>query len=266
MEEVTKITKELKKMHSPVTGVTTFLLFSGALFLLALFVSEIKSYRLIGQGIEYRNTISVSGEGEVMAIPDIAEFSFAVMAEASDVREAQNEVTEVMNAILEDLKKAGIEEKDIKTTSYNAQPRYEYEEGRRPGLPGNQKLVGYEVSHWVSVKVRDTEKSGDMLALVGDGGATNVSGLSFTIDEEENLQMEARRKAIKDAEEKAEMLAKDLDVRIVKLVGFQEYGGPIFYDAYGGAEAVSIKSAPAPQVPIGENTIRSNVTLIYAID
>ena len=265
MEEITKITKGLKKLHSPLPGAVTFLLCSGAIFLLALFVGEVKSYRLIGQGIEYRNTIMVSGEGEVFAVPDIAEFSFAVIAEASDVREAQAKVTEKMNAILESIKKAGIEEKDIKTTNYSAQPRYEYIEGKR-GSPGTQKLVGYEVSHWVSIKIRDTKKAGDMLALVGDGGATNVSGLSFTIDEEENLQMEARRKAIKDGEEKAEILARDLDVRIVKLVSFQEYGGPIFYQGYGGADMVSMKSAPAPEVPMGENSITSNVTLIYAID
>ena len=267
MEEITKITKGLKKLHSPLPGAVTFLLCSGAIFLLALFVSEVKSYRLIGQGIEYRNTIMVSGEGEVFAVPDIAEFSFAVIAEASDVREAQTNVTAKMNAILESIKKAGIPEKDIKTTNYSTQPRYEYTEGKR-GSPGTQKLVGYEVAHWVSIKIRDTKKSGDMLALVGDGGATNVSGLSFTIDEEENLRMEARRKAIQDAHDKAVILAKDLNVRIVKLVSFQEYGGPVFYQGFGGAEAVSFKDAasPAPQVPIGENSITANVTLIYAID
>jgi len=254
-------------------GVIT-LLFSAALLLLAQFFAEMKSYQFIGQEIEFRNTITVSGVGEVTAIPDTAQFSFAVLNEAKNVNDAQEAVTTTMNNIIALLKKAGVDEKDIKTTNYTISPRYEY---RTTGgveiqiypLPRTQVLVGYEVSHWVSVKVRETEDVGSLLSQIGNQGATNVSGVNFTLDDEDAVQREARQKAIGDAKEKAKLLAKDLGVDLVKIVSFNEYGGgPIYYraESLGFDDKAVGAPSPVPDIPVGENTFTANVSITYAVE
>ena len=99
--------KELKKEFSNnlsfVVGATLLLLVSASLLLLAQFGLTLKSFKFIGQGIEFRNTVTVSGLGEVTALPDVAEFSFAVLEEGEEVSLAQAAVTEKMNAILDFL-------------------------------------------------------------------------------------------------------------------------------------------------------------------
>ncbi|MDO8552886.1 MAG: SIMPL domain-containing protein [bacterium] len=244
-----------------------------ALFLLVSTITELKGLRYIGSGVSASNTISVSGEGEVFAVPDTATFSVTVLEKAKEVKDAQDAATKKVNDIIAYLKQGGIEEKDIKTTDYNINPDYEWKQSACPqGVfcpPGNQVLVGFQVSQTLSVKVRDTKKAGDLLSGVGSRGATQVSGLSFTIDDEDALKAQARDKAIAEAKEKAKALAKSLGVSLVRVVGFSESGagGPIYYAkaamslGRGGAEDASV----APEIPVGENKIVSNVNIVYEI-
>lgn len=247
-----------------------------ALFLLVSALSEFKSMRYIGSGVTATNTISVNGEGSAYAVPDIATFSVSVRETAKDVAAAQEKATEKNNDVIAYLMEAGIEEKDVQTTEYSVNPQYDYSSTACSGgycPPSNPKLVGYEVSQTLTVKVRDTDKAGDILSGVGTRGAANVSGLSFTIDDEDAINAEAREKAIADAKDKAEQLARDLDVRLVRIVGFSESGNYPYYgkvmlesSAYGrGASMDGAQAAPAPQLPVGENKIISNVTVVYEI-
>jgi uncharacterized protein YggE len=222
-------------------------------------------------------SISVVGEGEVFATPDIATFSFNVDAKEADAVTAQNKAKEAMDAIVAYLKDAGVAEKDIKTDYYNLNPRYEYPETvcTQYGCPPQKepKLIGFEVSQSVTVKVRDTAKAGDLLSGVGSKGAVSVSTLSFTIDDDESLKAEARAKAIEDAKAKAKVLAKNLDARIIRMNGYwedQNGGGPVPY--YGMAadsmknQSMTMEVAPqAATLPTGENKITSKVNISYEI-
>lgn len=242
-----------------------------ALFLLVATVGGFKYVRYIGSGVAATNTITVSGDGEVFAVPDTATFTVTVRERAKDVKTAQGTATTKMNAIIDYLKGGGVDEKDIRTSDYSAYPQYEWTQGVcRDGYcpPGKQNLVGYEVSHTLTIKVRDTDMAGELLSGVGSRGASEVSGLSFTIDDEETLQAEAREMAIEDARAKAAELAKQLNVRLVRIVGFSENGYQPYY-AYGrggeaALDAVSSKAVP-PALPAGENKITSNVTVTYEI-
>jgi hypothetical protein len=241
-------------------------------FLFAQTISVLKEYRYIGAGLSATNTISVSGEGEVFAVPDIATFTFSVREEADDVATAQDAAAESSNSIIAFLKGEGIEEKDIKTTSYNVYPRYEYQQAVcRDGYcppSGERELVGYEVSQSIQVKVRDTDKAGALLSGVGSRGVSDVSGLSFEIDDDDALQQEARRAAIADARDKAQVLARDLGVTLVRVVNFNESGGgvPIMYArAEMSMDSSGFGGSIAPDVPVGENKIVSNVTITYEI-
>ncbi len=240
-----------------------------ALFLLVGTLSEFKSYRFIGSGVTATNTITVSGQGEVFAVPDTGAFTVTVRETAKQVKDAQDAATKKGNAIIDYLKQAGVEDKDVKTTDYSINPQYEWVQGACPAgsycPPGKQVLVGYQVSQTLSVKVRDTKKAGDLLSGVGSRGASEVSGLSFTVDDEDALKAQARDKAIAQAKEKADVLAKSLGVSLMRIVGFYENEGPMPY-AYGmgGAESASMMKA-VPRVPVGENKIVSNVNVTYEI-
>lgn len=244
-----------------------------AVFLLVLVISAFKEYQFIGTGVPASNTVSVSGQGEVFAVPDTGEFMVTVREEAETVEFAQTEATKKINAVIDYLKGAGVEEKDIKTVSYNVNPKYEWLQGQCVNgycPPGKQDLIGFEVSQSLSVKVRDTKKAGELLSGVGGKGASEVSGLSFTIDDEDALRAEARTMAIEEAQQKAEELASQLGVSIVRVVGFyEEAGGYPMPFAYGkGGDvmmAAESRVAVAPELPTGENKITSNVNITFEI-
>ncbi|MDO8590093.1 MAG: SIMPL domain-containing protein [bacterium] len=240
-----------------------------AIFLAAEALVSLKNLRNISPTY---NSISVSGVGEAVSLPDVATFSFTVSGDAKTVSDAQGQVTGKMDAILAGLEALGIEEKDIETTGYNSFPTYEYSGTvciqSYPSYcpPGKQVLTGYEVSHTISVKVRKTEDVGKAFAIVGDNGATGLSGISFTVDDPDKILDEARAEAITNAEKKAKMLAKELGVRLVRVVSFYDNSGgitPYYAEGFGGDMVKS--SAPAPTIPAGENKVNVSVTIVYEI-
>jgi len=244
-----------------------------ALFLLAKALHEFKLFGIEGKYMYPSNTVAVTGIGEVTAIPNVASFTYTVLEEGATVGDAQKKATEKGNKAIDFLKSEGIEEKDIKTVGYNISPKYEYTQGPCNAFgcpPGRQVLKGYEVSQNIAVKVRKTEDAGDILAGIGTLNVSYVSGLEFTVDDEESLKAEARTKAIADAQEKVKALAKDLNVKIVKVVNFYEEGDqyPIPYASersmVGNAD-MKLQAAVAPDLPGGENKVKSRVMITYEI-
>ena len=254
------------------------------IFLVIAAVGELKGLNYIGSGVAATNTISVSGEGDVFAIPDTATFTFSVDETAKDVATAQASATSKANAVIDYLKGQGVAETDIQTTDYSINPQYTYQQAACPNVPtpvtnggvsagsvvycppGRQTITGYEVSQTVSVKVHDTSKAGTLLSGVGSKGASNVSGLSLTVSNEDALTAQARDKAIQDAKAKAEVLAKSLGVTLVRVVGYSDNsGGPVYYPKAMDMAVGSSAAAPAPEIPAGQNKITSDVSVTYEI-
>ena len=206
-----------------------------------------------------------------MVKPDIAQFSFSVRGEGTDAAATQAKSTEAINAVTAFLKENGVEEKDIKTEGYNMNPKYKYE--TKPCLygsycpPGEQTADGFEVYQTITVKVRAIDNAGKLLGGIGDKGATDISGLTFTVDDEEAQKAEARKLAIEDAKEQGKILAESLGVKIVKMISYYE-DSPMM-PMYGGGmmDAMSAKAemAPTPNIPTGENKTVSTVTITYEI-
>lgn len=217
-------------------------------------------------------TISVTGEGEMVAVPDIGEFTFAVVAEAETADIAQSDSATAMNDIITYLGEADVAETDIRTTNYQLNPQYRYEqenctEFRCP--PGERVLTGYEARQMVEVKIRDLDAASGLISGVGERGATNISGLRFTIDDETELREEARSKALADAQEKANELAAELGMSLDRLVGYHEgrNGQPVPYGMGGDGmmDRAVMESAVQPELPAGESTVMSQVTLTYQL-
>ncbi len=257
--EPTSINPEKAKVFKALFVVFVLL----AVFLAVQSINAIKEYSHIGTIPTSSNAISVSGIGEVFAVPDTAVFSFSVVESGKTVKEAQDKASTKINAVLDAVKKMGVADKDIKTIGYYSNPKYEYTE-----KIFRQVLVGYEVSQSISIKIRKTDDAGAALTKVGELGASNISGLNFVIDNVDAVQAQARDKAIQDAKAKAEVLAKSLGVKLKKIINFSEGGNqPVYYAMESKMMGAGVNSAPVtPQIPTGENKVTSSITITYEID
>lgn len=243
-------------------------------FLALLAVSQIKSIFNIGTNSQITNTITVNGKGEAVSIPDVATFSFSVIEKAKTVADAQLAATTKQNAVIKALKENGIEEKDIKTQGYSINPHYDYQNGvctaSYPGVcqPGKSVLTGYDVTQTTEVKVRDLSKAGKIFDVVGGLDVQNVNGISFSIDNVDTVKAQARTEAIADAKVKANKLAKDLGVRIVRIISYSDSSDyPYMYGMGGDSISAKVMSAPraTPEISAGEQKIISNVSITYEI-
>ncbi|MHB8651975.1 MAG: SIMPL domain-containing protein [Minisyncoccota bacterium] len=235
-------------------------------------IGEIKKIGIIGKDIAPQTTISVSGEGERFAKPDLAILSFTVRDTKNTVADAQKTVTAKIDAVETALKALGIAGKDIKTAGYTMNPHYEFNAALYPCPayncpPGKQVLTGYEVVQTVEVKIRTIDSTGAVLGKLGELGVTEVGSVSFSIENEDAIKAEARGEAIAKAKEKAQTLADQLGVSLARVVSFSESnggGGPIYMMKAENASAGTAVPTP-PSVPVGENRIVSDVTVTYEI-
>jgi hypothetical protein len=242
-------------------------------FLAILSIKELRSISYVGNDSPIMTSISVNGKGEAISIPDIATFSFSVTENAKTVQEAQTKATEKTNNALKSIKAAGVDEKDLKTLSYSINPHYEYNQIVCVAYPcpqGKSVLTGYDVSQTVQVKIRDLSKAGELFDSIGSAGIQNVDSLSFAIDDLESVKAKARTEAITDAKAKAEILAKQLGVKLVRITSFYDssYEQPYYYGREGmGGDVMSAKAvlAPSPEIPTGEQKVTANITITYEI-
>ncbi|MBP9749390.1 MAG: SIMPL domain-containing protein [Candidatus Pacebacteria bacterium] len=253
-------------------GSITLVLVLLAAFLFAQTINTLKEYRFIGGGVAPSTTISIAGEGEVFAIPDTAQFDFTVMREGATASEVQRTATEKVTELVSALKEKGVNEQDIKTVSYRVEPKYEWQPKACVSYPCDRKQVqtGFTLEQSFQVKVRALDTAGELLTLMSEKGATAVSNISFTLADEEGFRTQARKLAIEDAKKKAEQLAKELGVSVVRIVGFYESAGdrPMPYAKMMFSEqSVDAAMAPAPAavVPTGENRFVSTVEVTYEI-
>lgn len=157
----------------------------------------------------YAGTISIEGTGEVTAAPDTAIVNSGVTTQGATAREALDANTEAMNALIAELRQAGIEEHDIQTSSFTVTPNYVYSDARdENGYTLPPKISGYQVSNIVMVRVRDLESLGQVLDRSVTVGANTVNGVTFSVSDPSQLYNKARRAAFADAREKAELYAE----------------------------------------------------------
>jgi uncharacterized protein len=225
---------------------------------------------LFEAGTPATNTITVDGMGKAAAIPDIATISFTVMGEGKTASQAQDEATKKNNIALALLTEKGIEEKDVKTTSYVVSPKYSYPQPcyTPPCVYDEQRVIGYIVNQSTEVKVRDLGQVGDLLSALGDAGISQLYGPNFTVEDEDTVRAEARKEAIDEARAKAQILARDLGVRLVRVVSFSESGGGYPMPYYGRADMAMggvMEAKATPDIAPGENEVVSQVYITYEI-
>ena len=248
----------------------------GILLLATAAVGFVSSYSKSIDPAKLRSFV-VTAEGKAVAVPDVATFSFSVITEGGkNLGNLQKENTEKINKIIDFVKAQGVDSKDIKTINYSVEPRYEYfscppvlqtfpEREVKPCPP--PAISGYVINQTVSVKVRDFNKIGDLLAGAVEKGANQVSQLVFTVDDRTAVENQAREEAIQKARTKAQGLARAGGFRLGKLLSIDEGFYPIpYYDQFGrGGAQLAEKAAPAPPIEPGSQEVIINMTLRYEI-
>lgn len=242
-----------------------------ALFVLILIINGLKESRYIGHGQGGVNTITVSADADVTAVPDIAVITVNLEKEGKTSKEASASLNTMLTKTMDYLKSQKIEDKDIKSEYGGVTPKYDY--GQAPCLVGypcptkSPSIVGYTATQSITIKVRAADNANEVRTGLSGIGITNISGPTFSIDDEDMLKDQARAKAIVNAKEKAEVLAKQLGVHLGNVVTFSENSGgyPMMYATKAMDGGVSAMAERAPELPKGENKITSNVTITYEI-
>lgn len=213
-----------------------------------------------------RPHITVTGEGEAAAAPDMAILSLVVLQEKPTAREALTANNEAMAKVLDAMKKAGIAERDLQTSGFSIDPRYVYPENKDNTQPPQApKIVGYAVSNSLTVRVRDLKKVGEILDQSVTLGVNQGGNLIFTNDKPETVVEEARKKAVANALAKAKTLTEAAGVSLGKVIEISEQSYSPRPMPMGREKMMA--AAPADSVPIasGENTYNVNVNVTFEL-
>ncbi|MDP2083691.1 MAG: SIMPL domain-containing protein [Gemmobacter sp.] len=202
--------------------------------------------------------ISVTGEGRVDAAPDMATITLGVQTQAATAAEALAANTARLAAVLERLKAAGIAERDLQTSGLSLGPQMEYpREGQPP------RLVGYEVSNMLTVRVRDLARLGAVLDQAVSDGANTFHGLNFGLSETGAALDAARVKAVQDARRKAEMMAGAAGVKLGAVQEITEAGNMV--DPRPMYRMGAAMDSAAVPVQGGEVSYTVNVTVTWTL-
>ena len=205
--------------------------------------------------------LDISATGEVTRVPDLAIISAGVQTLQPTATAAIEENANRMERVRAALRRVGIDDKDIQTSTINLNPEYRYVENQPP------RLTGYRATNSVNVKFRDLKRSGAILDALVAEGANQINGPSLTIDKPEAAYDEARAKAIAVGQARAELYARALGKRVVRLLSVSEGGGyrvppPMPY----AADAVMVSAQRVAKTEIDPGTQELQVTLAMSFE
>ena len=214
----------------------------------------------LADGGKMPRIISLSGHGEVRSTPDIAFVTSGVSTQGNTAAEALAANTKAMTDLFAALKSAGIEDKDIQTSNFSVQPRYDYSNGQAP------KLVGYDVSNNVSIKLKKVDTLGALLDTLVQAGSNQITGVSFDVSKPDEAMDEARKLATQDATRKAKLFAQAMGIELGSVMQISEAsaGSPPPVPFVRGVAMMKADAAPVP-IAAGEQSIAADVNVIWEI-
>ena len=205
------------------------------------------------------HTISVSGTGRVILSPDTADLRLGVTATASTVKAARATAAAAMTAVVASLRKVGIADADIRTTTLTLQPTYDHSGSTYP-----PKVTGYSLTNAVAVTVRNLDLVGDAIDGALAAGATRLDGVTFRVADEASAERQAREAAMMEAAAKAKTLADAAHVSLTGIASVTESVAPVPYPVYSGIAPGVAKDVATP-VMTGTTEISVVVAVVYLI-
>ena len=204
--------------------------------------------------------LDVNATGEVTRVPDVAIMSAGVVSRSPTATAALQDAANRMERGLAALKRAGVEDRDIQTSSVNLNAEYRYPANQAP------QLVGYTASNTVTIRFRDIRSSGKIVDALVSQGANQISGPNLIVDKPETALDEARAKAIAIGRGRADLYARSLGMRVVRVVSVNESGGsyPVPPPMPMYARAEMAQAADTKIVP-GEQKLQVNLAMTFEL-
>jgi uncharacterized protein YggE len=209
-----------------------------------------------------QRTLSVTGAGQISMTPDIAYIYVGVHTENASASDAMAENNTRTQDMINALKKAGVDEKDIRTTNFSIWPMDKYDPATN--LPTGEKV--YSVDNTVYVTVRDLAKLGDLLDTLVKAGANTINSITFDVADKTAAIKQARSEAVKNGKEQAQELATDAGLTLGDITSISFYEGtpsPIV-DSFGKGGGVADAALAVPIQP-GQLTLTVTVNMTYEI-
>jgi uncharacterized protein YggE len=205
-------------------------------------------------------SITVTGNGKVVYVPDLGYIHVGVSSEAWTAAEAWKKNEEIVQKIFEALKKHGVEKKDLKTSNVHMQPRYLTKKDEEP------QFLGYTASYDLSVTVRKLDQMGTLLDSMVEAGANRNMNISFGCSKLDELIDEARGKAVAEARKKANLYVTGAGARLGDVLGISD--SPYHpHPQYFAVDAMAVREAKASlPVAAGEQETSITVTITWSID
>lgn len=202
---------------------------------------------------------TVVGEGKASAAPDVAQISLGITVNGNSIGSVQSQANGIINNVSSAVKRLGVGDKDIQTTSYNLRPDYDYNNGK-------QSIRGYIADINLVVKARQFDKVNQIIDSATANGANQVGGLSFTLDDatREKLESQARKIAIAKAKQKATQIATESGINLGRIVNVTEGTNSGPRPIYAMEKSIPVTGGGNPtQIEPGSSEISISVTLSY---
>ena len=203
--------------------------------------------------------LDISVTGEVNRVPDIAIISAGVVTRSATASGAISDNAARMERVVAALKRAGVADRDIQTSSINLNPDYRYAENQPP------KLVGYQASNNVNVRFRDIRNSGKILDALVAEGANQINGPTLTIDKPDEALDEARQQALANGRARAELYARALNRRVVRLISVSESGGYAVPPPMPMMMEARAQSGADTKILPGEQKVQVSLAMVYEL-
>lgn len=203
--------------------------------------------------------LSISASAEASRAPDIATLSTGVVTQAADANGAMRANAEQMTRLAAAIRAAGIAERDIQTSGINLNPQYRYTENQPPAI------TGYQASNTVNLKVRDIARLGQVLDALVASGANQINGPTFEIEDADAVRDEARAAALRKAQQRAEVYATSLGMRVLRIVSISEGGGFQPPRPMMAMRAMAEDASASSPVSPGETTLGANLDVVFEL-
>ena len=203
--------------------------------------------------------LSVSAQAETTRVPDIAHLSTGVVTQAADANAAMRANAAQMTRVVDAIRKAGIAERDIRTSGVNLHPQYRYADNQPP------TITGYEARNTVDITVRKIGELGGIMDALVAVGANQINGPSFEVDDKEGAYDEARRAAIEKARARAQMYAQTLGMEVRRIVSISEGNGGFGPHVPMMAMARMDKAEAGTPIAPGESTLSVNLDVVFEL-
>jgi uncharacterized protein YggE len=233
---------------------------------------------------ESETLLNVTAEGRAQRRPDLATFNAGVVTQARTAGEAMAANARRMDAVIAALKRSGVADRDIQTSTLNLQPQYFYPQRQPPARdptgvvverePEPPRIIGYEARNAVQVRARRVDGMGRIIDALVAAGVNQVDGPHFSVEDQDAAADEARVQAMKNARTRAELYARAAGLRVGRILTITEGGGyyPVAREIIvtagrvGGLAAPPPPPAPASQVEAGELTLGVTLSVQFALE